>query len=286
MHITLTGNLGSGKSTICKLLEQQYGYEIFSTGKVIRQIADDLDISVLEMNELMSKDHKYDHMIDDKTAQISRENPDKNILFDSRLAWHFVEKSFKVFLSVDLAEAARRVYADASRGEVESYKSEADAAEQLAARAANEDARYEELYGIHYFDFENYNLILDSSYAKPDVIAALLMKEAVSRANEQPEKRGQMLLSPKRLGFDPAANTTSESTSAASSANPSPVDAAASVTATVQSALAAVNAGSVAPGVVTVKVDGNKMTVVSGADIVQRAADEGFGYVAAQLAKD
>ena len=41
-----------------------------------------------------------------------------------------------------------------------------------------------------------------------------------------------------------------------------------------------------APGVVTVKVDGNKMTVVSGADIVQRAADEGFGYVAAQLAKD
>ncbi|MBQ3980320.1 MAG: dephospho-CoA kinase, partial [Lachnospiraceae bacterium] len=92
MHITLTGNLGSGKSTICKLLEQQYGYEIFSTGKVIRQIADDLDISVLEMNELMSRDHKYDHMIDDKTAQISRENPDKNILFDSRLAWNFVEK--------------------------------------------------------------------------------------------------------------------------------------------------------------------------------------------------
>ena len=273
MHITLTGNLGSGKSTICKLLEQQYGYEIFSTGKVIRQIADDLEISVLEMNELMSKDHKYDHMIDDKTAQISRENPDKNILFDSRLAWHFVEKSFKVFLSVDLAEAARRVYADASRGEVESYQSEADAAEQLAARAANEDARYEELYGIHYFDFENYNLILDSSYAKPDVIAALLMREAVSRAAEEPEKRAQMLVSPKRLGFVPTANS-------------SPADAAASVSATVQSALAAVNAGSVAPGVVTVKVDGNKMTVLSGADIVQRAADEGFGYVAAQLAKD
>ena len=272
MHITLTGNLGSGKSTICKLLEQQYGYEIFSTGKVIRQIADDLDISVLEMNELMSKDHKYDHMIDDKTAQISRETPDKNILFDSRLAWHFVEKSFKVFLSVDLAEAARRVYADASRGEVESYQSEADAAEQLAARAANEDARYEELYGIHYFNFENYNLILDSSYAKPEVIAALLMKEAVSRAAEEPEKRAQMLVSPKRLGFVPTANS-------------SPADASAAVTATVQSALAAVNAGSVAPGVVTVKADGNKMTVVSGAEIVQRAADEGFGYVAAQLAK-
>ena len=99
MHITLTGNLGSGKSTLSKILENQYGYEIFSTGKVIRQIASDHGVSVLEMNKLMEKDHKYDHEIDDTTARIARENPNKNILFDSRLAWNFVEKSFKVFLS-------------------------------------------------------------------------------------------------------------------------------------------------------------------------------------------
>lgn len=282
MHITLTGNLGSGKSTICRILTEKYGFELYSTGKVIREIADEMGISVLEMNELMSKDHKYDHMIDDKTAQISRENPDKNILFDSRLAWNFVEKSFKVFLSVDLAEAARRVYADASRGDVESYKSEEDAAEQLAARAANEDARYEELYGIHYFDFNNYNLILDSSYATPDVIAELLMQEAVARCDEEPEKRGQMLISPKRLGFaasagkacgciagvpgDPAAGAVAgaEETGSADGADNS-------------------SAAKIAPGLVTVAVDGNRMTVVDGADIVQRAADEGCAYVAANL---
>ena len=73
MHITLTGNLGSGKSTVCRLLEAKYGFEVFSTGKVIRSIADDMGISVLEMNELMSKDSKYDHMIDDRTAAISRD---------------------------------------------------------------------------------------------------------------------------------------------------------------------------------------------------------------------
>ncbi|MBQ6661050.1 MAG: dephospho-CoA kinase [Lachnospiraceae bacterium] len=253
MHITLTGNLGSGKSTVCKLLTQQYGFELFSTGKVIREIADEMGISVLEMNELMSKDHKYDHMIDDKTAAISRENPDRNILFDSRLAWHFVEKSFKVFLSVDLAEAARRVFADASRGEVESYKSEEDAAEQLAARAANEDARYEELYGIHYFDFNNYNLVLDSSYAKPEVIAAVLMREAVDRSGEKPEKRGRMLISPKRLGFTQPSKNAHE--------------------------------GETAPGIVTVRVDGNRLTVVRGKSVVARAAEEGYSYVAARLAK-
>ena len=47
-HITLTGNLGSGKSTICKILESQYGYEIYSTGKVQRSLATQLVISESE----------------------------------------------------------------------------------------------------------------------------------------------------------------------------------------------------------------------------------------------
>ena len=53
MHITLTGNLGSGKSTICRYLEGKYGYEIYSTGKVQRKLAEDLGITVLEMNQRM-----------------------------------------------------------------------------------------------------------------------------------------------------------------------------------------------------------------------------------------
>ena len=253
MHITLTGNLGSGKSTVCRILEQQYGFEIYSTGKVIRSIADEMGISVLEMNELMTKDHKYDHMIDDRTARISRENPDKSILFDSRLAWHFVEKSFKVFLSVDLAEAARRVYADASRGDVESYRSEADAAEQLAARAANEDARYNEIYGIHYFDFNNYNLVLDSSFLSPSRIAEALIGEArACHTWDGYGKTGRMLVSPKRLGFVSDKDVSFEH-------------------------------GYVYPEAVKVAVNGNTFTVTEGAEIVQKAADDGYAYVAAVI---
>ena len=256
MHITLTGNLGSGKSTVCRILEQQYGFEIFSTGKVIRSIADEMGISVLRMNELMTKDHKYDHMIDDRTAQISRENPDKAILFDSRLAWHFVEKSFKVFLSVDLAEAARRVYADASRGEVESYKNEADAAEQLAARAANEDARYNELYGIHYFDFNNYNLVLDSSFLSPSRIAEALISEArACHTWDGYGKTGRLLISPKRLGFASDKEVSFEH-------------------------------GYVYPDPIKVSVKGDVFSIVEGLEIVKNAAAEGYAYVAATMVNE
>lgn len=188
MHITLTGNLGSGKSTLSKLLETEYGYEVFSTGKVIRQIAEEHGVSVLEMNRLMEEDHQYDHMIDDTTARIARENPEKNILFDSRLAWNFVESSFKVFLSVSLAVAAERVMGD-NRGDVEVYASLEDAKTQLAERAATEDRRYRDIYGIEYFDYSNYNLILDSTDCPAELLAQILMEEAA--AYEKAVKEGK-----------------------------------------------------------------------------------------------
>ncbi len=204
MHITLTGNLGSGKSTICRILEKDFGREIYSTGKVQRSIAEEMGISVLEMNQLMCSDHKYDHLIDDTTAKISRENPNKPIVFDSRLAWNFVEKSFKVFLSVSLSVAAERVYND-NRGEVEKYASVEDAKAQLKLRAETETIRYRDIYGLDYFNFNNYNLILDSTWCTPECLASLLIREAEEYerkldAGELPPAK--ILISPKRLGAE------------------------------------------------------------------------------------
>lgn len=197
-HITLTGNLGSGKSTICKLLEGNYGYEIYSTGKVQRSLAEELGISVLEMNQKMCEDHSFDKMIDDTTARISRENPEKKIVFDSRLAWNFVERSFKVFLSVSLTVAAERVYQD-NRGNVERYISKEDAKEQLKLRAETENQRYREIYGLEYFDFSNYDLILDSTFGSPELLAQVLITEA---ENAEQKQQTELLLSPQRLGIE------------------------------------------------------------------------------------
>lgn len=185
MHITLTGNLGSGKSTLSKILEQEYGFEVFSTGKIIREIANEQGVSVLEMNKLMKEDPKYDHMIDDTSARISREQKEKDILFDSRLAWNFVEESFKVFLSVSLDVATNRVMGDASRGKVETYTSLEHCKNSLLERAAEEDKRYKDIYGIEYFNFANYNLVLDSSDCEPEILAKLLVDEAKKYAEKK-----------------------------------------------------------------------------------------------------
>lgn len=200
MHITITGNLGSGKSSICKHLSEKYHFEVYSTGKVQRELARSMNMSTLELNQLMRSDKKYDKMIDDETARISRDKKSSDIIFDSRLAWHFVESSFKVFVSVSLDVAAMRVMND-TRGEEEKYSSVEEAKAMLAERAATESVRYKEIYNLNYMDFSNYNLVIDSTFCTADHIAEIILKEARDYESH-PSDINRMLVSPKRLVFD------------------------------------------------------------------------------------
>lgn len=176
MHITITGRLGSGKSTVCRIFSNKYGYEIYSTGTIHRRIAAEKGISALEMNELMAKDLSYDHMIDDAVTRISRENRDRTLIFDSRMAWHFACDSFKVFMHIDPAIAARRVMAD-DRGDVEKYTDIDDARRQLLARAMSENTRYKRIYGADNLDYRNFDLIVDSATITPEMLAELILDE-------------------------------------------------------------------------------------------------------------
>ena len=77
MNITITGNLGSGKSSIGKILKEK-GYEIVSTGNIFRQLAMDKGLSVEEFNRQVNEatrngDRSVDKMIDDTTAKIGRD---------------------------------------------------------------------------------------------------------------------------------------------------------------------------------------------------------------------
>lgn len=209
MHITMTGNLGSGKSTLSKLVAGIRGYEIYSTGKIQREFAAERGLSVLEMNELMQKDHSFDNLIDDRVRQTSIEHKE-DLFFDSRLAWHFAVNTFKVFLSVDIDEAARRVYGD-NRGAVEAYASVEEAKEQLLKRAHTEDNRYREIYGIDYFKATNYNLILDSTFSGPETLAEVLLDEKAryerDSQNGQVPVKSRILLAPSRLCSLKSGNT-------------------------------------------------------------------------------
>ena len=195
MFITITGELGSGKTTVAKILNQEYGFDFYSTGSIQREIAKEKGITTLELNQLMSNDvnNIYDKMIDDKTVEISRENRGRNVVFDSRMAWHFVEESFKVYVTVDSYMAAQRVI-KAGRGVEEQYASLEEAAKSLRKRKQLEDSRFAEIYSVRTTDFSNYDLIVDSTFISPEELAKLILEKAGNGAG-----RREIYLSPQRL---------------------------------------------------------------------------------------
>lgn len=174
MQITFSGRLGSGKSTVCAILREEFGYEIYSTGTVQRRVAEEMGITTLELNKLMKSNPELDHKIDDAVTALSRERKGDNIVFDSRMAWHFAEDTFKVYMYVDPTVAGNRVFA-ADRGEVEKYIDAEDAKRQLLERTFEENGRYKNIYGVDNLAYSNYNLILDSTSATPHEIAQLII---------------------------------------------------------------------------------------------------------------
>ncbi|MCQ2428495.1 MAG: cytidylate kinase family protein [Clostridia bacterium] len=177
MHISITGRLGSGKSTVAKIIAANYGYEIVSTGTALRKIAADLGMTALEFNKLMTADPKYDYMIDNESKRISVERADEKIIYDSRMAWNFAVNTFKVYLYVNTAVSAKRIMGDTTRGSVESYKDIADAIAQVNDRMNEENKRYFQIYGVDNLDLCNYHCIIDTEFRSCEEVAELIMSE-------------------------------------------------------------------------------------------------------------
>lgn len=211
MNISITGNLGSGKSSVAKILKER-GYEIFSTGNIFRQLAMEKGVSVEEFNKQVNEaakrgDRSVDKMIDDTTTKISEERD--NIVIDSRLAWHFAPKSFKVFLITDINESCRRVFHDSVRANSESYQSQEECRKALINRQKLETVRYKEIYDIDYYDMSNYNLIIESTNALPEEIAQKILDRMAEYQTGAFERLMELNPSSIKIGSDADADSIS-----------------------------------------------------------------------------
>ncbi len=160
MKITISGEPGSGKSTIAKLLAQKLNYKHMSSGDFMRQMAEERGVTLLELSQQAEHDDAIDKEIDERTTQLGAEQDD--FVMDSRLAFHFIPDAVKLFLTVDPNEAARRIFEQKREDEKTNVTLEQTKA-NIAARIASERKRYQAYYGFDYFDQSNYDLVVDTT---------------------------------------------------------------------------------------------------------------------------
>ena len=176
MRFSITGHLGSGKSTICKLLSNEYNFDIVSAGSIMREEASRKGVSVLEFQ----KNPKYftdgiDNYIDNAIVEKNKLIPEeKNVIFDSRLAWHFLPETFKIFIIVSPYEAALRTYLTRNEKE-EKYSSIEEAMDKLIDRRVTENRRYKAIYNVNCEDLENYDVVVDTTFISPNEAVEIIM---------------------------------------------------------------------------------------------------------------
>jgi cytidylate kinase len=136
-----------------------------------------MGLSTFELNKYAETHPEIDERIDGELRALSDYGGD--IVIDSRMAWHFVKNTFKVYLAADETIAAKRVISD-KRGPCENYIDVEQAKARLKERRESETLRYSEKYGVDCLDLTNYDLVVDTTQLLPEDIAELIM-EAYAR---------------------------------------------------------------------------------------------------------
>lgn len=170
--ITITGDLGSGKSAVSALLSERLGYEKYSTGKVQRKLADRYGMTTLQLNEYAETHPEIDDEIDSVFIEFNA-SPE-GMIVDSRMAWYFMPDSFKVFLMVPVEVAADRIMSDSSR-KGEQYSSREHAIQDLRARKESENRRFLDKYNADCTRPGNFDIAVNTAKLRPDQVAGIIL---------------------------------------------------------------------------------------------------------------
>jgi predicted cytidylate kinase len=163
--ITLGGLSGTGKGTIVKLLAEKLGFEKVSVGNLLRDIAAERNITIVELDKLLhdspEESFRIDKVVDMRTKEYGEKN--KNFIIESRLGAHFVPDAFKILLLCD----DRRYERIANREGISIEKAKQD----TLSRESTYHRRYGTLYNLADFDDPKYyDLVIDTSDVTPEEI--------------------------------------------------------------------------------------------------------------------
>ncbi len=176
MIITITGKPCSGKGTISKIFCEKYKFDYICVGDIMREFAKKEGYNdFINFNNNTDLIKKYDKLVDEKTREIGIERANENIVFDSRLAWHFIPNSFKVFIDVDWTIAGERLIS--ANRETEKVSNIDEAIAHLQHRWETENLRYTMLYNLNNLNLDNYDFVISSDNLSPEELADKIFNE-------------------------------------------------------------------------------------------------------------
>jgi len=183
MIITISGTAGSGKSTVAKSLVEKLDAERIYVGGVRRELARSKGMTIGELNEYALTHPETDVEVDNKAALRAREleSMGELVIVEGRVQYHFLPESIKIFIKVDIDEAAKRIWKDLQDKERRLRRNEANydletMKKKISERDENDAQRFLKYYKIDHRDESQYDLVIDSTNLSVEEVVGKILE--------------------------------------------------------------------------------------------------------------
>lgn len=176
MRIAISGLSGCGNTTTCNNVSKALKLKVVNY--TLRNLAQDMGMTLEEMLEKRKDDPQYDYMLDRK--QIDLVASQDNTILGSRLSCWLIYADLKVWLEAPLRERAARI---AHRESREYY----DVLVETKKRDEEDIAAYKRLYGINIQEHDEIDLTINTERFNAAEVCEIVTNAARVLEERQPK---------------------------------------------------------------------------------------------------
>ncbi|MFN8543336.1 MAG: cytidylate kinase family protein [Candidatus Binatia bacterium] len=172
MLITISGQPGSGKTTVARLVASALGLAHVYAGDIFRRQAEGHGLTLAEYLKRAETDPSIDRELD---AQMQRRAAAGDAVLEGRLSGFMADqagtRALKVFLDASEAVRADRIQSREGGATQERLR-------EIQEREASDRRRYREIYGVDYHDRTRYDLVMGTDHMAPAEVAEAVVAAA------------------------------------------------------------------------------------------------------------
>lgn len=165
MIITITGDEGSGKSTIAKLLAEKLNMKSYYVGGMRREFAEKRGMTLAEYNKLGETDESTDKEVDQWQEKLGK-NED-NFIIQGRTSHFLIPQALKLYFKTSEKVGAERAWKDLQEGrrrnEASNINSLEDVIKSRQERKASDVKRYMQYYNYDMYNLDDFDFIIDTT---------------------------------------------------------------------------------------------------------------------------
>ena len=177
MIITITGDEGSGKSTIAKLLSEKLGMESHYVGGMRRKFAEKRGMTLAEYNKLGETDESTDKEVDEWQKKLGK--TDDNFIIQGRTSHYFIPQALKLYFKTDGKVGAERILKDIKankwRNEDKNLETLTDVIDSMKKRKESDVKRYMQYYNYDMYNMNDFDLVIDTTNKSIDQVYTELL---------------------------------------------------------------------------------------------------------------